>query len=78
MARKSVYQRRWSVPSSTDETKFYIVARTINGDYQCSCPRWKFRREQCHHIVAIQAAQIISSTPPPAAKRYAFMISRWP
>jgi len=28
----------------------YIVAETEDGHWQCSCPVWKFRREECHHI----------------------------
>jgi len=28
----------------------YIVAETEEGEWQCSCPHWKFRREECGHI----------------------------
>lgn len=33
----------------------YIVSETINGEWQCSCPSWKFRRRQCHHIAKAKA-----------------------
>jgi len=33
----------------------YIVAKTLDGDLQCSCPVWKFRRIVCKHIKAVQS-----------------------
>lgn len=28
----------------------YIVSETEDGRWECSCPAWKFRRMECHHI----------------------------
>lgn len=28
----------------------YIVSEMEDGTWRCSCPVWKFRRQQCHHI----------------------------
>jgi len=33
----------------------YIVSETVNGEWQCSCPAWKFRRIQCRHISKAKA-----------------------
>jgi hypothetical protein len=43
------YVRKFLVPSSV--SKFhYVVSLTSSGEWQCSCPRWKFSRERCKHI----------------------------
>lgn len=44
---------RWSVPSSSDPTKSYTVAKTETGEWGCSCPRWIFHRKVCKHIQKI-------------------------
>jgi len=28
----------------------YIVSEMEDGTWKCSCPQWKFRRKECHHI----------------------------
>jgi len=38
-----------------DKPRKYIVSETIEGEWQCSCPVWKFRRRECHHIRQAQA-----------------------
>jgi hypothetical protein len=45
---------RWKVPSESDPDKTYIVARDAEGEYGCSCPVWKFRRQECKHIRAVK------------------------
>jgi len=47
--KKDRWVKRWQVPSS-DGSKTYTVAVDANGNYGCSCPAWKFRRIECHHI----------------------------
>jgi hypothetical protein len=42
------YQKQWKVTGSSGTE--YTVSLTHAGEYQCSCPRWKFRRESCKHI----------------------------
>ena len=45
--------KRWQIPKSTGDG-FWIVAIDKDGKYGCSCPRWKFKRENCHHIQCVQ------------------------
>lgn len=45
--------RKWSVPRS-DGSGTWTVARRKDGSYGCSCPRWRFKREQCKHIAEVQ------------------------
>jgi hypothetical protein len=47
------YQARYSVPRSSGD-KIWTVSQTARGDWQCSCPVWRFKREQCKHIAAVQ------------------------
>lgn len=48
--KKDRWVKRWQVPSESDPDKTYTVAVDANGNYGCSCPVWKFRRIECHHI----------------------------
>jgi len=41
--------KRWEVPKS-DGVGYWIVAIDEDSNYGCSCPVWKFRRQECHHI----------------------------
>jgi hypothetical protein len=45
--------KKWTVPGSGD--KPWTVSLSELGVYGCSCPRWKFRREECHHILQVKA-----------------------
>ena len=51
---KRKWIRKWSVPRSTGEG-FWTVSEASNGEWGCSCPAWKFKREQCHHIEQVRA-----------------------
>jgi len=44
------YARQWDIPSDSEEGKTYKVSLTMDGELQCSCPRWVFKRELCKHI----------------------------
>jgi len=44
------YARQWDIPSDSEEGKTYKVSLTMEGELQCSCPRWVFKRELCKHI----------------------------
>lgn len=46
--------KRWKVPGSNDNV--WTVAMDKDGNYGCSCPLWKFKRIQCHHIEAVKAS----------------------
>lgn len=45
--------KRWTVNGSED--KPWTVSLSDQGVYGCSCPRWKFKREECHHIQQVKA-----------------------
>lgn len=45
--------KRWEVPKSSGDGN-WIVAIDKDGNYGCSCPVWKFRRQECHHIKLIK------------------------
>jgi hypothetical protein len=47
-ADKGRWRRRWTIYG--DELTEYTVAQDASGQFGCSCPRWKFKREQCKHI----------------------------
>ena len=49
----SKWVQKWAVPSSSSD-KEYVVAVDKDGNYGCSCPVWKFRRQECHHIQAVK------------------------
>jgi hypothetical protein len=53
---KTVYVQQWQIQSHSTPNKFYKVSLTENGEYQCSCPVWIFRRKQCKHIEQVKAA----------------------
>jgi hypothetical protein len=46
--------KRWKVPRS-DGQGFWTVAVDKNGVFGCSCPVWKFKRVECHHIIRVKA-----------------------
>ena len=44
--------QKWEVDGSNG--KVWIVALSDKGTFGCSCPSWKFRRVECHHIKYIK------------------------
>jgi len=46
------WTRKWLIDGSKGKT--WTVAEDREGNYACSCPVWKFRRLQCHHIEAVK------------------------
>lgn len=48
------WKTRWKVPSESDLDKTYTVAQDAEEEYGCSCPVWKFRRQECKHIQAVK------------------------
>ena len=48
---------KWEVPSSSSD-KNWIVSRAEDDSYGCSCPVWKFRRQECHHIKLVKSGAI--------------------
>lgn len=47
------YQARYSVPRSSGD-KNWTVSQTARGEWQCSCPVWRFKRLACKHVAAVQ------------------------
>jgi len=44
--------KKWKVEGSRGD--IYTVAVDTEGNYGCSCPQWKFRRQECKHIKYIK------------------------
>ena len=38
---------------SDDLERVYVVSKHREGHWACSCPVWKFRRQQCKHIARV-------------------------
>jgi hypothetical protein len=58
--------KRWKIPKSSGDG-FWTLAIDKNGNYGCSCPRWIFKREECHHILLIKqnrGEEIINKSKP--------------
>lgn len=51
--RKDRWATRWKVPGSNGQT--WTVAQAHDGSWGCSCPIWRFRRQECHHITFIKS-----------------------
>ena len=49
--------KKWTVASFTSN-RFYTVAVDKFGNYACSCPRGKYKREQCKHIQHVIDSQM--------------------
>jgi len=47
------WTKKWDVPGSNGKT--WRVSIAEDGTWGCSCPVWKFRRQECHHIKLVQA-----------------------
>ena len=45
---------RIPVDSETSDAT-YVVGISDEGEYGCSCPHWKFRRQECKHIRSVMA-----------------------
>ena len=44
------YRDESRCPYPINKPTNYIVSEMEDGTWRCSCPVWKFRRQQCHHI----------------------------
>lgn len=48
-----MWVEKWQIISQSSGN-LYIVSRDEHGQFGCSCPHWKFRRQQCKHIQKIK------------------------
>ena len=46
--------KRWCVPKSSGDGTWTVAVDCL-GNWGCSCPVWKFKRLECHHIILIKA-----------------------
>jgi hypothetical protein len=49
---KGKFQEVWGVRSETNKERIYNVRLTVEGDWQCDCPRgvWTENQAECKHI----------------------------
>lgn len=53
--KSSRYDLHVKVPGRSKP--FYVVRRrTIDGGFECSCPRWVEAREECRHVRPVREA----------------------
>jgi hypothetical protein len=64
MSQKWVKQ--WNVDSWAGKDP-YKVSISVDGQWGCSCPQWKFRRIECKHIREIKAQENWNEGDPGAA-----------
>jgi hypothetical protein len=48
------WQYKCEVPGSQGHT--WVVSQAEDGTWGCSCPVWKFKRKECHHIANVKAS----------------------
>jgi len=36
----------------------WTVSKSKTGEWGCSCPVWKFRRQECHHILSVKNGEL--------------------
>ena len=51
----------------------YIVGISDKGEYGCSCPVWKFRQQECKHVILVKSERQASIV---AAKRQGASIAQ--
>ena len=60
--KRGKWIKKWTVAGETQDR---IVSLAESGEYGCSCPRWIFRREQCHHIQYVRDHPEFAANAPP-------------
>jgi len=60
--KNNKWVKRWEVQGTKN---IWIVAIDSNGIYGCSCPVWKFKRKECHHILQVKqkVTEVIKNIP---------------
>lgn len=51
---------KWQIPGSKGKT--WTVAINDRDEFACSCPVWKFRRQECKHIRQIKAQNAFTNS----------------
>ncbi len=47
------WTKKWTVPKSSGDGD-WVVGLSDEKVWGCSCPVWKFKKEECHHIKEIK------------------------
>jgi hypothetical protein len=45
--------KKWHIKSESSNRE-YVVSLSDENTWGCSCPAWKFRRQECKHIVRVK------------------------
>lgn len=45
--------KKWHIESE-NSNKEYVVSLSDKDTWGCSCPAWKFRRQECKHIIRVR------------------------
>lgn len=45
--------KKWKVKSESGNSS-YVVSLSDKNEWGCSCPVWKFRRQECKHIMRVK------------------------
>jgi len=47
------WTKKWKVKSESGNGS-YVVSLSDKNEWGCSCPAWKFRRQECKHIIRVR------------------------
>ena len=45
--------KKWNIKSESGNG-IYVVSLSDKDEWGCSCPAWKFRRQECKHIIRVK------------------------
>lgn len=45
--------KKWNIKSESGKGS-YVVSLSDKNEWGCSCPAWKFRRQECKHIIRVK------------------------
>ena len=45
--------KKWHIKSESSNRE-YVVSLSDENTWGCSCPAWKFRRQECKHIIRVR------------------------
>ncbi|RME69357.1 MAG: hypothetical protein D6784_18590, partial [Chloroflexi bacterium] len=61
----SWWVKKWDVPSASRPGQSYRVSMNKNGGWGCTCPQWKYRRQECRHIRLVRENADLNAEPEP-------------
>ena len=48
------WDKKWKIQSDTSGRMYTVSLADDNKTWGCSCPAWKFRRQECKHIKGVR------------------------